>query len=552
MKCVYYATTFVIMLLISYLGITYSFVYGEDNQVVGFELIGPELLYMDVNSEYIEYGAKATYNGKDISDKVKVDSSLVNTNVLGDYKVKYSVFVDDVEEYIYRDVRVIDTVSPVIELLGDEKVYVLLNGIYVEDGYKVSDNYDKNLEKEVEITGNVNVKKEGSYFLTYTVMDKSGNKASVKREVVVKKSEVVLAKMDGNKRIVTKYDYSKYSNTVISNIFNSTGVYIEGYIKDVAWGYKLKLKRVSDNKEYLYNMTISKTNYYKGNIDLTLVENGEYLGYIIGNKEENLLNKLDGLTRLLRGKVGNKLITFEYKDDVVKIIVEDFKYQYDILIDVGHGGSDPGASNGVMVEKKMNLKQSLYEKCRYESMGYKVFMIRSDDSEGVMLGDSKLLSLQRRALAIGYYGAVSKVVYSNHHNASKNSTASGFEIIVPNSSTLDDLIVETSLYNKYKKYKYYKNLYGVRLYSKNLDNDYIYNKLYGNVYNATNYYAVIRIPYELFNVKTVIYEPIYLSNINDYNWYWTNKNWINVTEMKIEEYVNYLGGTYNKDNKSCL
>jgi hypothetical protein len=131
-------------------------------------------------------------------------------------------------------------------------------------------------------------------------------------------------------------------------------------------------------------------------------------------------------------------------------------------------------------------------------------------------------------------------------------TARGFEIIVPNSSTLDDLVVETSLYNKYMKYKYYQNLNGVRLYSKNLDNDYIYNKLYGNVYNATNYYAVIRIPYELFNVKTVIYEPIYLSNISDYNWYWTNKNWIDVTEMKIEEYVNYMGGTYNKDNKNCL
>jgi len=550
MRRMYYVTTLIIVLIISYLGITYSFVYENDNEVVSFELLGPASLYVDVNSEYIEYGVKVFYQGNDISKQVVIDNSSVNMNKLGQYRVKYSVNVMGVEEYVYRDVKVIDTVSPVIELLGDEKVYVLLNGIYMEEGYTVTDNYDENLLEDVRVEGKVDVKKEGSYYLTYLVRDSSGNEAMARREVVVKKSEVTLASMDGNKRIVSTYDYSKYANTVITNIFNSDGVYIEGYNKDVSSIYRIKLKRINDDLEYLYNMTVSKNNYYKGNIDLTTVKNGEYEVYIIGSKEQKLLNKLNGLTRLLRGKVGSKLITFEYDNDAVKVIVDDFKYEYDILIDPGHGGGDPGASNGVMLEKTMNLKQSLYEKCRYESMGYRVLMIRSNDSDGLQLGDKSLLPLQRRALAIGYYGVVSRVVYSNHHNASKSSSAHGFEIIVPNSVSVDDIIVETSLYNRYKKY--YTNISGVRLYSKNLDNDVIYNKLYGSVYNATNYYAVIRIPYELFNVKTVIYEPIYMSNISDYNWYWTKKNWIQVTEMKIEEYVNYLGGTYNKDNKSCL
>ena len=68
----------------------------------------------------------------------------------------------------------------------------------------------------------------------------------------------------------------------------------------------------------------------------------------------------------------------------------------------------------------------------------------------------------------------------------------------------------------------------------------------------TNKDIVIRIPKELFNVKTVIYEPIYMSNTNDFNWYWNKKKWIDVTEIKIEEYVNYLGYTYNSDNSSCI
>ena len=63
---------------------------------------------------------------------------------------------------------------------------------------------------------------------------------------------------------------------------------------------------------------------------------------------------------------------------------------------------------------------------------------------------------------------------------------------------------------------------------------------------------MIRIPLQIYNVKTAIYEPIYKSNSNDFSWYNTNKKWIDVTEIKIREYVNYLGYTYNKDNSMCL
>ena len=36
------------------------------------------------------------------------------------------------------------------------------------------------------------------------------------------------------------------------------------------------------------------------------------------------------------------------------------------------------------------------------------------------------------------------------------------------------------------------------------------------------------------------------------NWYWNEKNYIKVSEAKIESYINFLGGTYNPDNTSCL
>lgn len=338
MKKIYYVTTFILFLLVSVFGITYSYEYESSSKNIIFELIGPKTLYIDVNTEYEEYGVKVFNSKRDITNMVSIDASNVDISKLGNYKVKYEVNFDGINEYVYRDVIVIDKVAPVISLKGEAVVHVLLNGEYYEEGYIVSDNYDNDLSGNVKISGKVNLKKEGSNIITYSVSDNSGNTSSVKREVIVKKEEVTLASMNGNRRYVKSYDHKKYSNTIIVNKFNSNGIYYEGYAKDNSSFYKLKLKDVSSSLEYLFNMSVSKKNYYKGNLDLTTVKNGEYDVYIVGNSEERLLNKLDGLTRLLRAKVGNKLITFEYGKDEVKIIISDFKYEYDIMIDPGHPG----------------------------------------------------------------------------------------------------------------------------------------------------------------------------------------------------------------------
>lgn len=551
-KRIVYVTIFITVLLIGFLSVTYSYEY-KDTETLKFKLIGPSILYIDVNSEYEEYGIKVINNGVDISSSVKIDSSSVDTDKLGEYSVRYELDVDGNKEYVYRVVKVIDKISPEIKLKGDDIVYIMLGGFYYDDGYIVTDNYDVNLEDKVEIIGTVDTSSVGEYELHYRVVDGSGNEDVVTRTVIVKEPEISLADISGNRVIYSLYDVTKYSNTVTKNVWNDTGIYYEGYMADKSDIYRIKLKNKDNALEYLYNMSWVKDNYYKGNLDLTLVPNGEYFVYIVGNNQEKLLNKLDGLTKLVRSRIGDKLISISYNNDEVSIIINDFKYEYDILIDPGHGGDDIGASNGLINEKDMNLKQSLYEKCRYESMGYKVYMTRYDDSYGMMLGSNNLDQLQRRALTIGYYGTVSRVTYSNHHNASVNSYDYGFEILVSNKLSLEELELELerSLYNKYKNYYNIKDNY-VRLYSRDYNTGNVYNKLNGNIYSYMDYYAVIRIPSELFNVKTVIYEPIYISNSNDFNWYWTNKNWIKITEMKIEEYVNYLGGKYIADNSMCL
>ena len=546
MKRIYYVTSFVLVLLISFLGITYSFEY-DGNDDISFELLGPDPQYIDVNTDYAEYGVNVTFGGKDVSSEIKVDTSLVNFSKLGKYKVKYQYG----NEYVYRDVLIVDRERPVIELLGGAEINILLGGKYEESGYNVVDNYDKELEKDVKVDGSVNTNKEGEYILTYTVSDSSGNVGEASRKIIVKKGTISTESEKGGRVSHSSYNVYLYSNTLVKNSFNNEGVYFSGYVKEYSDKYTIKLKKRNSRLEYTYNMNVDKSNYYSGNLDLVNVKNGIYDVYIDGKKEEKLVSKLDIYSRIVRSKVGNKLITFSYDDDYVAIKVETFKYEYDFVIDPGHGGSEIGTSNGLIAEKDVNLMVSKYEKCRYESMGYKVYMTRYDDSLGEMLGNSNMDQLDRRGLTMGYYGAVSRVTYSNHHNGSLNSSEHGFEIIVQGALTKNNLSSEYNILNKFKKF-YGINDNKIRIYSRDYDSEMILDKTYEKTYSNKNYYSILRITYELFNVKNVIYEPIYMTNADDFNWYYASRNWIKVSEIKIKEYVNYIGGTYKSDNSKCL
>ena len=199
--------------------------------------------------------------------------------------------------------------------------------------------------------------------------------------------------------------------------------------------------------------------------------------------------------------------------------------------------------NSFINEKNLNLTQSLYEKKRYEEHGLKVLMTRTNDSYGLQMGDESLSNLRRRAFAIGYYGVVSKIVYSNHHNSISDPNYSGYELILTNQGNKNNYSVEYSIANEWGKiYKLLDN--HTRIYGRNYNTDVILSKENGQVYSIKNYYAVQRIPYELFNIYTVTYEGCYLSNNKDYEWYF--QNWKKLSEIKIKKYVESLGIKYKE------
>jgi len=89
-----------------------------------------------------------------------------------------------------------------------------------------------------------------------------------------------------------------------------------------------------------------------------------------------------------------------------------------LIIDPGHGGSDPGASGNGIVEKNMVLDISLYQYKRFKELGVKVALTRDID---------KTIDSTPRATLVA--NSKAKYCISNHINAATATTAKGAEII---------------------------------------------------------------------------------------------------------------------------
>ena len=144
-------------------------------------LKGKKTITININSIYNEQGAKAYYQGKNISKEIQMDGK-INTKKQGTYQVVYSIKKGFFKRKVTRNVIVKDVESPKIELIGDETIYLCPGSTYEELGYKAVDNVDGDLTKKVKIK----VEKDQ---IIYTVQDKSNNKTTLHRKFIYKDIE---------------------------------------------------------------------------------------------------------------------------------------------------------------------------------------------------------------------------------------------------------------------------------------------------------------------------------------------------------------------------
>ena len=151
----------------------------KDKSAPIIKLKGEDKVVICPNSVYVDEGFEAI-------DAVDGDvTKNVKTKVEED-KITYSV--TDKAGNKSEKIRIIvkeDKEAPKLTLTGKDIMTVGLSYKYIDSGYTVSDNCDKDVKVTQE--GNVDVNKEGRYTITYKATDASGNESKVTRTVVVQK-----------------------------------------------------------------------------------------------------------------------------------------------------------------------------------------------------------------------------------------------------------------------------------------------------------------------------------------------------------------------------
>ncbi|MFF2875052.1 immunoglobulin-like domain-containing protein [Gottfriedia sp. NPDC057991] len=128
--------------------------------------------------------AKDNVDG-DLTKTIKV-TGVVNTKKKGIYTLTYTVSDKSGNKTIIsRKITVKDMTKPVI-YGATTKIIKLNSSFNPRAGVTAKDNADGDLTKYIKITGTVNTKKKGTYTLTYTVKDFTGNTTVVYRKIIVK------------------------------------------------------------------------------------------------------------------------------------------------------------------------------------------------------------------------------------------------------------------------------------------------------------------------------------------------------------------------------
>ena len=155
------------------------------------------------------------------------------------------------------DKVLVDTVKPVIKGKGlkNRVVYVGTKKINYLKQVTATDNVDGNLTSKIKVDkSKVNLKKAGTYVVTYSVSDNSGNVATVKKKVKVRKDAKPVLKGVKNKVVYVgtkKVNYLKGVKAIDKRDGNITRK------------IKVNKSKVNLNKVGVYTVTYSVTDRSK-------------------------------------------------------------------------------------------------------------------------------------------------------------------------------------------------------------------------------------------------------------------------------------------------
>jgi beta-N-acetylglucosaminidase len=287
-----------------------------------------------------EIDENATFNPKDnvtakdqedgdLTSKIEITENTVNTKVPGVYKVTYKV-ADSVNQTTTKTIKVtvIGNNAPVIN--ATDKTLNVNDTFNPKDNVTATDTEDGDLTSSIEvITNTVDTTTKGTYKVVYKVTDSKGKSTTKEISVVVKEEVLETTTLEGinltalnisgtnfkQKESIYYFDYLKENNSkleikgynVIKGIDNNLNKNIYYVLKLVSLNnnevYAQTLSRVTDKNEITRPVNSQDTqdytySWFKGNIELKNIPDGDYKMYIISISEDSYYS-----TSLISNKV---------------------------------------------------------------------------------------------------------------------------------------------------------------------------------------------------------------------------------------------------------
>ncbi len=166
---------------------------------ININLNGSPKETIEYGDTYTEQGATAAFNtpaSKNVPLNVTIKGS-VDSSKLGTYHIHYKAKKGIFSVQKSREVKIVDTKAPIIELNKIDGYYPKTGETYQEEGFTATDNYDGDITSKIKRTEDKNV-------ITYTVSDSSGNKTSVQRTIEYNDGIAATITLNGDSDITIK------------------------------------------------------------------------------------------------------------------------------------------------------------------------------------------------------------------------------------------------------------------------------------------------------------------------------------------------------------
>ena len=316
----------------------------------------------------------------DLTNKIQVTENTVDTSKAGEYKVTYKVS-DSKGSEVSKSIKVTvkENKAPVIE--ADDKELTVGDEFNPKANVKATDTEDGDITKNIKVIENtVDTSKAGEYKVIYEISDSKGKKATKEIKVIVKAKEQpkeeepteentkveeptaieeIIADSDNDELDLDKFtekdsifyfDYLKEVNNKLQikgyNVIRGIDNTLEKEIN-----YVLAFESLNDDKVYIQEVdrikdkneisrpvySTDKNDYtyswFKGDIDLKDIPNGDYKIYIISMSKDLYYSSSVISNPVLKTQIssydGDKYVTTRnnYLDDdmPVELVVREEK-----------------------------------------------------------------------------------------------------------------------------------------------------------------------------------------------------------------------------------